>query len=493
MNTIPAGMSPGRLYEVNVMEYEIVMGLEIHVELSTKSKIYCSCTTEFGGEPNTHCCPICTGMPGVLPVLNKTAVEYAIKAGLAMNSSIPDFSKQDRKNYFYPDLPKAYQVSQFDLPLCVGGHIEIEVGGERKKIGITRIHLEEDAGKLTHDELGGDTLVDYNRCGVPLIEIVSEPDLRSPEEAKAFVESVKAILEYLEVSDCKMQEGSLRADVNLSVRPFGQERFGTRTEMKNLNSLRSILRAAENEAKRQIREIESGEKILQETRRWDDAKGMSYTMRSKEEAHDYRYFPEPDLVPIVVDSEWLERLKATLPELPEARRDRYVKVYGIPVYDAGILTSSKSLAIFFEKAVRNSSNAKAVSNWIMGDLMRLLKEKGIEADSIPFPGSYIASLVSLIDKGTISGSIAKKVFEKMFESGKEPQTIVREEGLEVVSDESEIAAVVKKVIEASPQSVADYRSGKDKALGFLVGQVMKETKGRASPQVINKLLKEELS
>lgn len=474
------------------MNYEIVMGLEIHVELHTKSKIYCGCTTEFGGEPNTHCCPICTGMPGVLPVLNRSVVEYAVKAGLALNCSISEFSKQDRKNYFYPDLPKAYQVSQFDLPLCKNGFVEIETGGKTKRIGITRIHIEEDAGKLMHNEWDTGTLVDYNRCGVPLIEIVSEPDMRMPEEAKAFVENVKAILEYLDVSDCKMQEGSLRADVNLSVRPFGQEKFGTRTEMKNLNSFRSILRAAENEAQRQIREIEAGGVITQDTRRWDDNKGYSYAMRSKEEAHDYRYFPEPDLLPLVVDEKWLGSIRDSLPELPNARRNRYIAEYSLPEYDAGLLTSSKCLADFFEEAVKESSNAKAVSNWMMGDMMRLLKDKGMEADSIPFRGSHLAALVTLIDKGTISGSIAKKVFEKMFESGKNPQVIVKEEGLEVVSDTGALSEAVRKVLEANPQSVADFRSGKEKAFGFLIGQAMKEMRGKADPQLINSLLKGEL-
>lgn len=474
------------------MNYEIVMGLEIHAELSTKSKIYCGCSTEFGGEPNTHCCPICTGMPGVLPVLNKKVVEYAVKAGLAMNCTISQFSKQDRKNYFYPDLPKAYQVSQFDLPLCQNGYVEIEVGGVHKKVGITRIHIEEDAGKLMHDEWETGTLVDYNRCGVPLIEIVSEPDMRSPEEARAFVENVKAILEYLDVCDCKMQEGSLRADVNLSVRPEGSTTFGTRTEMKNLNSFRSIQRAAENEAQRQIREIEDGGSITQDTRRWDDAKGYSYAMRSKEEAHDYRYFPEPDLVPVVVDDEWLNRIKASLPELPAARKNRYIADYGLPEYDAGLLTSSKRLADFYEDAVKESSNAKAVSNWIMGDLMRILKEKELDVDAVPFPGGYLAKLVSLIDKGTISGTIARKVFERMFESGREPGLIVKEEGLEVVNDEGALTASVRKILAANPQSVADFKSGKEKAFGFLVGQAMREMKGKADPQAINRLLKEEL-
>ncbi len=474
------------------MEYEIVIGLEVHSELSTKSKIYCSCTTEFGGEPNTHCCPVCTGMPGVLPVLNKKVVEYAVKAGLATNCEIAEFSKQDRKNYFYPDLPKAYQVSQYDLPICKNGYIDIEVNGEVKRIGLTRIHIEEDAGKLVHDEWETGTLVDYNRCGVPLIEIVSEPDMRSAEEAKLFLEKLKAILEYTGVSDCKMQEGSLRADVNLSVRPKGQKEFGTRTEMKNLNSFRAIIRAIEGETQRQIREIESGGVIIQETRRWDDNKGMSYAMRSKEEAHDYRYFPEPDLVPIVLEKEWIEGVRAALPELPEARKKRYVNDFGLPEYDADILTTSKVLADFFEEAVSKSNNAKLVSNWIMGDLMRRLKEKEMEVEAVPFPAEYLAKLVTLIDKGTISGTIAKKVFDKMFDSGKDPEIIVKEEGLEVVNDEGALVAIVKKVVEGKPQSVADYKSGKEKAIGFLIGQCMKESRGKGNPQILNKLLKDEL-
>ncbi len=475
-----------------MMDYEIVIGLEVHAELATKSKIYCSCKTEFGGEPNTHCCPICTGMPGVLPVLNEKVVEYAVRAGLATNCTIAEYSKQDRKNYFYPDLPKAYQVSQYDLPLCKEGYVEIDIEGTKKKIGITRIHIEEDAGKLIHDEWGTGTLVDYNRCGVPLIEIVSEPDIRSAEEARAYVENLRAILQYVEVSDCKMQEGSLRADVNLSVRPKGQEKFGTRTEMKNLNSFRSIVRAVEAEAKRQISEIESGGTIYQETRRWDDDKGMSYAMRSKEEAHDYRYFPEPDLAPIVSDREWIEKIRASLPELPEARRSRYVSEFGLPEYDAQLITQSKVLSDFFEEAVSKSSNPKLVSNWIMGDLMRILKDKGLEVEQIPFPAEYLARMIKLIESGKISGTIAKKVFEKMFESGKDPETIVKEEGLEVVSDEGALVGIVKSILEKNPQSVEDYKNGKEKAIGFLVGQAMKETKGKANPQIINKILKEEL-
>jgi aspartyl-tRNA(Asn)/glutamyl-tRNA(Gln) amidotransferase subunit B len=474
------------------MDYEIVIGLEVHAELATQTKIYCSCTTEFGGDVNTHCCPICTGMPGVLPVLNQNVVEFAVKAGLATNCDITQNSKQDRKNYFYPDLPKAYQVSQLYYPLCRNGYVDIEVNGTSKRIEISEIHIEEDAGKLIHDEWETGTLVDYNRCGVPLIEIVSRPDMRSAEEVKAYLENIKAILEYTGVSHCKMQEGNLRADVNLSVRPWGQQEFGTRTEMKNLNSFRAIGRAIEAEAKRQIKLIESGDRVVQETRRWDDSKGMSYTMRSKEEAHDYRYFPEPDLVPIVVDNEWIARIRASLPELPAARQKRYMDSYGLPEYDAYILTSSKVLSDFFEESVRKTENVKAVSNWIMGDLMRILKDRDLEVDAIPFPAEYLAKLVALIDKGTISGTIAKKVFEKMFETAKDPEAIVREEGMEVVSDEGALVAVVKKILEGNPQSVADYKSGKEKAFGFLVGQAMKETRGKANPQLINKLLKDEL-
>ncbi len=474
------------------MDYEIVIGLEVHAELSTKSKIYCACTTEFGGEENTHCCPVCTGMPGALPVLNEKVVEYGVKAGIATNCQITLFSKQDRKNYFYPDLPKAYQTSQYDLPLCKGGYLDIEADGGSKRIGITRIHIEEDAGKLIHHEGETGTLIDYNRCGIPLIEIVSEPDMRSAEEARLFLEKLKSILEYTEVSDCKMQEGSLRADVNLSVRPRGRKEFGTRTEMKNLNSFKGIIRAIESEAKRQINEIEDGEVIVQETRRWDDNKGISYSMRSKEEAHDYRYFPEPDLAPIILEPEWIEKIRSTLPELPEARKKRYIEQLGLPAYDASILTGSKHLADFFEEASEKSSNIKSVSNWIMGDLLRILKDRDMEFDMIPFPGQYLAKMIKLIDKGIISGTIAKKVFEKMFDTGKDPETIVREEGLEVVSDERALISVVKDILDKNPRSVEDFRKGKEKAVGFLVGQAMKATKGKANPQIINKILKNEL-
>ena len=472
------------------MNYETIIGLEIHSELSTKSKIYCGCTTEFGGEVNTHCCPICTGMPGVLPVLNEKVVEYAIRAGLATNCEISRFSKQDRKNYFYPDLPKAYQTSQYDLPLCKNGYIDIDVDGEIKRVGITRIHIEEDAGKLIHDQWETGSLVDYNRCGVPLIEIVTEPDMRSAEEAKAVLEKIKSILEYTEVSDCKMQEGSLRCDVNLSIRPQGQEKLGTRTEMKNLNSFRSVMRSAESEVKRQQEVIEAGGEVVQETRRWDDNKGVSYSMRSKEEAHDYRYFPEPDLVPIVVSDEQIEEIRNSLPELPDVKRKRYVVQYGLPEYDAWLLTTSKIIANFFEAATESSGKPKIVSNWIMGDMMRILKEKNMEYSDIPFAPKELADLIALIEKGTISGTIAKTVFEEMFSTGKHPESIVKEKGLIQISDEGELTQIVKAILENNQQSIDDYKAGKDKAFGFLVGQSMKAAKGKANPQVINKILKE---
>ena len=475
------------------MNYETVIGLEVHSELSTKSKIFCSCTTEFGGDVNTHCCPICIGMPGVLPVLNEKVVEYAVKMGLATNCEIAKYSKQDRKNYFYPDLPKAYQISQYDLPLCKNGYIDIEIEGQTKRIGITRIHIEEDAGKLLHDQWGSGSLVDLNRCGVPLIEIVTEPDMRSPEEAKAVLEKIKSILEYIEVSDCKMQEGSLRCDVNLSIRPEGTEKFGTRTEMKNLNSFRSVIRSAESEIKRQQEVLENGGEIVQETRRWDDEKGTSFSMRSKEEAHDYRYFPDPDLAPIVLTDDYIKAIKDALPELPDVKKKRYIEKYGIPDYDAGLLTGSKVLAAYFEEAADTSGNAKLVSNWMMGDMMRIIKEKNIEYAEIPFKPTDLADLISLIQKGTISGTIAKTVFEEMFATAKHPEEIVKEKGLVQISDEGEIIEIVKKVLAENQQSVEDFRAGKDKAMGFLVGQTMKASKGKANPQIINKILKDLLS
>ncbi len=471
-------------------EYEVIIGLEVHAELSTNTKMYCNCSTTFGADPNTHCCPICTGMPGVLPVLNERVVEYAVKAGLATNCEISRFSKQDRKNYFYPDLPKAYQTSQYDLPLCIGGHLDINVDGNKKSIGITRIHIEEDAGKLIHDAYTGDTLVDMNRCAVPLIEIVSEPDIRSAAEAVAYMQNLKSILEYLEVCDCKMQEGSLRCDVNLSVRPVGQKEFGTRTETKNLNSFKAIQNSIEFEIKRQIEELENGGKIYQETRRWDDAKGIGYAMRTKEDAHDYRYFPEPDLAPIVLSEEYIQNVKESLPEMPHIKKERYITEFELPEYDAEILTSSKKTADFFEKANDICKNPKAVANWIMGDFARMLNEKEMAIDESKVTEENLAALITLIDKGTISSKIAKQVFEEMFETGENANTIVEKKGLVQMSDEGAIKEICQKIVDANPQSIADYKAGKDRAIGFLVGQIMKETKGKANPQMVNKILLE---
>lgn len=474
-------------------DYEVIIGLEVHAELATKSKIYCGCSTEFGSDPNTHVCPICTGMPGVLPVLNEKVVEYAVKMGLATNCKIARFSKQDRKNYFYPDLPKAYQTSQYDLPLCYEGHVDFMVDGKPKTVGITRIHIEEDAGKLIHDPYTGDTLVDLNRCGVPLIEIVSEPDIRSKEEAIEYMQTLKSTLEYLEICDCKMQEGSLRCDVNLSVRKKGETKFGTRTETKNLNSFKAIGRSIEFEIDRQIKELENGGTIYQETRRWDDDKGIGYAMRTKEDAHDYRYFPEPDLAPIVLSDEYVEGLRVTLPEMPNVRRDRYINELGLPEYDATQITNSKHMAEFFDKAVAKCGNAKLVSNWIMSDLSRKLNETEMEITDVKFTAENLGELIELIDKGTISSAIAKKVFEFMYESGDNPAKIVEEKGLVQITDESAIKDMVVSVINENEQSVQDFLNGKDKAVGFIVGQVMKASKGKANPGVVNKLIMEELN
>ena len=474
-------------------DYEVVIGLEVHAELSTKTKIFCSCPTEFGGEPNTHCCPVCMAMPGALPVLNKKVVEYAIKAGLATNCSITRVSKNDRKNYFYPDLPKSYQISQYDMPLCTKGYVEIKTEDGTKKIGLVRIHIEEDAGKLNHDEFGRGSLVDLNRSGVPLIEIVSEPDMRSVEEADSYLKKLKSILEYIEVSDCKMQEGSLRADVNVSVRKKGAKELGTRTEMKNMNSFRSITRAIEYEAERQIEVIENGGKIEQETLRWDEVSGKTFSMRDKENAQDYRYFPEPDLAIINISDEMIENIKKTLPEMPESRRERYIKEFKLPEYDSNILTSSKYLSDLFEKATAKCNNPKAVSNWIMTDITRILNEKEQEPNDIPFTAEELGKLVILIDKGTISSKIAKQVLEELFENPKDPEDIIKEKGWIQISDEGAIKEVVTKILEANPASIADYKDGKDRALGFLVGQAMKETRGKANPQLLNKMFLEELN
>lgn len=473
-------------------DYEVIIGLEVHAELSTKTKAFCGCTTEFGGDVNTHCCPICTGMPGTLPVLNRRVVEYAIKAGLATNCEITRYGKQDRKNYFYPDLPKAYQISQFDLPLCVGGHVDIETENGKKSIGLTRIHIEEDAGKLLHDVVPGKSLVDYNRCGVPLIEIVSEPDMRSAEEAKAFLEELKSILECLEVSDCKMQEGSLRCDINVSVRPFGQKEFNTRTEMKNVSSFSAAYRAIQYEAKRQIEEMEDGRTIKQQTLRWSDEDGENYALRSKEDAHDYRYFPEPDLVPIVVTDEMIESIRALIPELPSAKRARFVKEYGVTEYEAGLISASKDMSAYFEACAKLGAKPKTVANWLLGDIARLINETNIEFSELKISPEALAAFIALIEKGTISNTAGKKVIEIMFETEKAPDVIVKEEGLEQVNDEGALRKIVEEVLANNQKSVDDYRGGKTNALGFLVGQTMRLSKGKANPQTMNALLKEYL-
>ena len=474
-------------------DYEIVVGLEVHAELSTKTKIFCSCPTDFGGEPNTHCCPICMAMPGSLPVLNEKVVEYAIKTGFATNCRIADISKNDRKNYFYPDLPKSYQISQFDMPLCSEGYIEIDLeNGEKKRIRLVRIHIEEDAGKLNHDDYGRGSLVDLNRAGVPLIEIVSYPDLRSTKEVDIYLKKLKSILEYIDVSDCKMEEGSLRADVNVSVRKKGDTEFGTRTEMKNMSSFRSIVRAIEYEAERQIEVLENGGTIYQETLRWDEVSGKTFSMRNKEDAKDYRYFPEPDLVTIKITEEMKERIKKSLPEMPEARRKRYVEEFKLPEYDAGVLTGEKAISDLFEKATKTCNNPKTVSNMIMTDVIGYLNENEMEAKNIPFTAEQFGNLVILIDKTTISSSIAKKVLIEMFENPRDPQKIIEEKGWIQISDEGTIKEIVLKILNNNPQSIADFKAGKDRALGFLVGQAMKETKGKANPKMLNTMFLEEL-
>ncbi len=478
---------------MSLEDYEVVIGLEVHCELSTKTKIFCSCPTEFGGEPNTHCCPICMAMPGTLPVLNEKVVEYAVKAGLATNCTISKNSKNDRKNYFYPDLPKAYQISQYDMPLCQNGHVDIEdANGEKKTIRILRIHIEEDAGKLNHDEYGRGSFVDLNRAGVPLIEVVSEPDLRSAEEAENYLRKLKSIFEYIQISDCKMQEGSLRADVNVSVRKKGATEFGTRTEMKNMNSFRSIVRAINYEAERQVEVIENGGTITQETLRWDDVSGKTFPMRDKEDAQDYRYFPDPDLVAIKLSDEYIENIRKNLPELPEVKKERYINDFELSEKAANFVTSSKYYSDIFDEATEKSKNPKAVSNWLMSDIARILNEKEEEADKIPFTGKELGELVELIDKGTISNNIGKKVLDELFENPKAPSEIIKEKGWIQISDEGAIKEVVQKVLENNPQSVADYKAGKDRALGFLVGQAMKATKGKANPQMLNKMFIEEL-
>ncbi|MCM1038647.1 MAG: Asp-tRNA(Asn)/Glu-tRNA(Gln) amidotransferase subunit GatB [Roseburia sp.] len=472
-------------------EYETVIGLEVHVELATKTKIFCGCSTAFGGEPNTHTCPVCTGMPGSLPVLNKQVLKYAVAVGLATDCEITRYGKFDRKNYFYPDNPQNYQISQLYLPICRNGGVMIETedGGE-KRVGIHEIHMEEDAGKLIHDEWEDCSLVDYNRSGVPLIEIVSEPDMRSAQEVIAYLEKLRLLIQYLGASDCKLQEGSMRADVNLSVRETGAETFGTRTEMKNLNSFKAIARAIEGERERQIDLIEAGKEVVQETRRWDDTKGESYAMRSKEDAQDYRYFPDPDLVPIVISDEMLEEIRAGQPEFRTEKMARYKEEYQIPDYDIDIITGSKHMADLFEETVALCGQPKKVSNWLMGETMRLMKEKEIDADGLCFSPQNLAKLIALVDSKAINGSVAKEVFEVMFEKDIDPESYVEEKGLKTVSDEGALRKTIEEVIAANPQSVEDYHNGKEKAIGFLVGQTMKAMKGKADPAMVNQILKE---
>lgn len=471
-------------------QYETVIGLEVHVELATKTKIFCGCSTAFGGAPNTHTCPVCTGMPGSLPVLNKQVLEYAVAVGLATNCDITRYCKFDRKNYFYPDNPQNYQISQLYLPICRNGKVEIETEKGRKYVGIHEIHMEEDAGKLVHDEWNDCSLVDYNRSGVPLIEIVSEPDMRSAEEVIAYLEKLRMTIQYLGASDCKLQEGSMRADVNLSIREAGAAEFGTRTEMKNLNSFKAIARAIEGERERQIDLLESGEKVIQETRRWDDNKGESYAMRSKEDAQDYRYFPDPDLVPIEVDEAFLDRIRERQPEFREEKMARYKEEFDIPEYDIDIITGSKRMADLFEATVALGAQPKKVSNWLMVETLRLLKENDMEPEDIRFSPEHLAALIVMADKKEINSSVAKEVFEEIFKSDVDPAKYVEEKGLKTVNDEGALRKTVEEVIANNPQSVQDYKSGKEKAIGFLVGQTMKAMKGKADPGMINKMLKE---
>ncbi len=474
------------------MNYQMVVGLEVHVELSTKSKIFCSCTTEFGGEPNTHVCPVCSGMPGVLPVLNKKVVDFAIRAGLATNCEITRYNKFDRKNYFYPDLPKAYQVSQLYLPICRNGKVEIDVNGDKKFIGIHEIHMEEDAGKLVHDPWDDCTLVDYNRCGVPLLEIVSEPDFRSADEVIAYLTKLRETMMYLGVSDCKMQEGSMRADVNISVMPVGSNKFGTRTEMKNMNSFKAIYRAINYESQRQIELLEAGGVVTQETRRWDDNKDASFAMRSKENAQDYRYFPEPDLLPIEISEDWINDTLKNMPELPEAKRARYISEFGLSEYDASVITAERQIAYIFEEATAICNKPKEVCNYVMGELMRLMSETSTLAEELEIDPKKIAEIIELVSDGKINRTAAKEVFEAVFRDNAEPEKYIEEHDLAMVDNSDEVERIVADVIASNPKSIEDIRSGKAKARGFLVGQTMKALKGKANPQTVNKILDEKL-
>lgn len=472
--------------------YETVIGLEVHVELATKTKIFCSCSTAFGGKANSHTCPVCTGMPGSLPVLNKQVVEYAIAVGLATNCTITQYCKFDRKNYFYPDNPQNYQISQLYLPICRDGGVEIETAAGKKTVGIHEIHMEEDAGKLVHDEWEDVSIVDYNRSGVPLIEIVSEPDMRSAEEVIAYLEKLRLIIQYLGASDCKLNEGSMRADVNISVMETGAAEFGTRTEMKNLNSFKAIARAIEGERARQIELLEEGKTIVQETRRWDDNKESSYAMRSKEDAKDYRYFPEPDLVPIVISDTWIAEIKSRQPEMRTEKLVRYQQEFGLPEYDAKIITGDKAFADLFEAATALCGKPKKVSNWIMVETIRLLKENGMAPDQITFSPENLAKLIQLADSGAVTNTVAKEVFEQVFKEDIDPEVYVQEKGLMMVNDEEALRSAAELVMKENPQSVADYRGGKEKAIGFLVGAVMREMKGKGNPGMVKELLKEML-
>ena len=470
--------------------YETVIGLEVHVELASKTKIFCGCSTAFGGAPNSHTCPVCTGMPGSLPVLNKQVVEYAIAVGLATNCSITQYCKFDRKNYFYPDNPQNYQISQLYLPIARDGYVEIESGSGKKKVRIHEMHMEEDAGKLVHDEWDDTSLVDYNRSGVPLVEIVSEPDMRSAEEVIAYLEKLRMIVQYLGASDCKLQEGSMRADVNLSVREVGSDQFGTRTEMKNLNSFKAIAHAIEGERQRQIELIEEGKQVVQETRRWDDNKEHSYAMRSKEDAQDYRYFPEPDLVPIVISDEWIEKIKSQQPELRTEKLERYKEQFDIPQYDAEIITGSKKMADLFEATTAICEKPKKVANWLIGETFRLMKDNGMEPEDLTFSPENLAKLIDLAEAGTINSSVAKDVFKQIFHEDIDPEKYVEEHGLKMVNDEGALRETAAKVIADNPQAVADFKGGKEKAIGALLGQTMRAMKGKANPGMVNQVLRE---
>lgn len=479
------------------MKYESVIGLEVHAELLTESKIFCACSAKFGAPANENTCPVCMGMPGALPVLNRRAVDFALRAGLALGCDIQPMSRWARKNYFYPDLPKGYQISQYELPICLGGGIDIETAAGTRRVRLTRIHMEEDTGKNIHDAHGTESLVDFNRCGVPLLEIVGEPELRTPEEAGSYLRKLRAILQYLGICDGNMEEGSFRCDANVSIRPIGATELGTKVEIKNMNSFRAVERAIEYEIQRQAEVLDDGGALVQETRLWDPDQAETRSMRSKESAHDYRYFPEPDLLPLLVDAAWIDTARATLPELPDARRARFQSEYGLPEYDAEVLTARRDLGDYFEAAVASHGNAKALSNWIMGDVLRIVNERKLDAavyiESWPIPAAELAAMVRLIDDGTISGKIAKTVFAEMLASGRGAAEVVREQGLEQIADDGPVFAAIDAVLSASPDKVAEYRAGKDKMFGYFVGQVMRATGGKANPQRVNEILRERLS